>query len=261
MKEKKLRLNNGNNIPAIGFGTWQLREGEEVRKAVAEAIETGYHLIDTARLYNNESGVGEAIRSSGIAREKIFITTKLWNSDQSYDDALRAFESSLARLKLDYLDLYLIHWPTDKRSEAWQALQEIYKNEKARSIGVSNYDVTELEELLAESRIIPAVNQIEFHPFVYNQQRPILDFCKQHEIIVEAYSPLAQARQLNHPVINKIAAGVGRTNAQVMLRWAIQHGTIPIPKSSNPARIKENYKVFDFDLAEEDMAALNNLSR
>ncbi|MDB5164031.1 MAG: putative reductase [Candidatus Saccharibacteria bacterium] len=253
-------LNNGLVIPAIGFGTWQILLNGKAKNAVAEALKAGYRLIDTAKIYGNEKGVGQAIRESGIPREEIFLTTKLWNSDQGYDSAIDAFDDSLARLGFSYIDLYLIHWPaTERRHDAWRALQDIYKVGRAKAIGVSNYMVEHLEEVLGESEVVPAVNQIEFHPFVYRRQQPILAFCKAHNIVVEAYSPLARGSHLNHPSITEVAKKVGKSNAQVMLRWAIQHDTIPIPKSTNPDRIRENLAVFDFELAKEDMQRLNNL--
>jgi len=255
-----LNLNTGQKIPTIGFGTWKILLNGNAKRAVAQALEIGYRLIDTARIYGNEKGVGAAVRESAAAREEIFVTTKLWNSDQGYDSAFKAFDDSLARLGLDYIDLYLIHWPaTERRHKAWQALQEIYKSGSAKAIGVSNYTRTHLEELLADTEVVPAVNQIEFHPFVFRQQQATLEFCKQHGIVVEAYSPLAQGHKLGHPAIAEIAQKVGKTNAQVVLRWAIQHGTVPIPKTTHKDRMKENLGVFDFELPKTDMHTLDNL--
>jgi diketogulonate reductase-like aldo/keto reductase len=256
-----IQLNNGANIPAIGFGTWQIEDGEESKNAVLEAVKAGYRLIDTAKIYGNEKSVGQAIKESGIDRKEFFITTKLWNSDQGYDSALIAFDESMERLGLDYLDLYLIHWPaTEKRGESWKALQEIFASGRAKAIGVSNYMARHLEELLADSGVVPAVNQIEFHPFIYQEQKEALEFCKQKDIVVEAYSPLARARQMENATLHGIAERHGKTPAQVMLRWAIQHGTVPIPKSENPERIRQNLKVFDFELADEEMETINRLS-
>lgn len=259
MDEPK-KLNTGGEMPAIGFGTWNLSEGSEVQAAVIEALRAGYRLIDTAKIYGNERGVGEGLRQSGVAKEKFFITTKLWNSDQGYHTARAAFEESLAKLGLEYIDLYLIHWPaTEQRHSAWKALEGIYEEGRARAVGVSNYEVKHLEELLGRSELVPAVNQIEFHPFIFSKQKPILDFCTKHCIVAEAYSPLSHAEHLGHPVITEIAEKQKRTNAQVMLRWAIQHGTVPIPKSSHPDRIRENIEVFRFELSDEDMKRLNTL--
>jgi diketogulonate reductase-like aldo/keto reductase len=254
-------LNTDVKIPAIGFGTWQIENQNEAQEAVKVALDVGYRLIDTAKIYGNEEGVGKGIKESGLDRSDIFITTKLWNGDQGYDSALKAFEKSLERLGLEYLDLYLIHWPaTDKRAESWKALQKIYAEGLAKNIGVSNYTVRHLQELLSGSKVVPAVNQIEFHPFIYNDQKEVLEFCKEKGIIIEAYSPLARAKDLNNTTLHAVAERHGKTIAQVMLRWAIQHGTVPIPKSTNAGRIKENFNVFDFELAEEEMESINRLS-
>jgi diketogulonate reductase-like aldo/keto reductase len=256
-----IKLNSGAEMPAIGFGTWQIDDQDEASEAVKTAIEVGYRLIDTARIYGNEQGVGVGIKESGVPREEIFITTKLWNDDQGYESALKAYDASLKRLDLEYLDLYLIHWPaTDKRAESWKALQEIHSKGLAKAIGVSNYTVQHLKELLENSDVIPAVNQIEFHPFIYKEQKEVLEFCKQKGIIVEAYSPLARAQDMENTTLHAVAEHHGKTIAQVMLRWAIQHGTVPIPKSTNPGRIKENFQVFDFELSDEEMKTINALS-
>jgi diketogulonate reductase-like aldo/keto reductase len=250
-------------IPAIGFGTWQLADGQEVKDAVATALRAGYRLIDTAKLYANEKGVGEAIAASGLPRQQIFITTKLWNDDQGYDSARRAFAASLKKLSLDYIDLYLIHWPghdPDSRRDSWRALLELNDQGTAKAIGVSNYAIQHIEELLDYSPIRPAVNQIEFHPFVYEQQKPIVDFCNEQGIIVEAYSPLASGGRINHPSINKIADKYGKTNAQIVLRWCLQHATIPLPRSTNPEHIKQNINIFDFELSPGDVEKINGLS-
>lgn len=255
-----VKLNTGAEIPVIGFGTWglQARQGSS---AVLEAFKAGYRLIDTAMIYDNEKEVGEAIRASGLHRKDIFVTTKLWNSYQGYKTALAAFEESLERLGLEYIDLYLIHWPaTDKRDESWEALTELYKHGRAKAIGVSNYTIRHLAELAEKSSIIPAVNQIEFHPFLYKDQLEVLEFCKKHKIIVQAYSPLAQAHRINDPLLATIAEGFGKTPSQVMLRWALQHGTIPIPKAAHREHTISNIDVFDFQLTADDMAAIDNLS-
>lgn len=261
MKENWVELNNGVRMPGVGFGTWQILFNGRAKSAVTEALKVGYRLVDTARIYHNEKGVGRAVAESGIPREEIFVTTKLWPGDHGYDKALRAFDASLGRLGVEYVDLYLIHWPGGaERNESWRALQEIYKSGRAKSIGVSNYTVNHLTELLEIAEVVPAVNQIEFHAFLYAQQREMLDLCKERGIVVEAYSPLAQATRMRDPVISKIAEKHGKTHAQVMLRWCIQHDTVPIPKSSNPARIRENFEIFDFELDQEDMQAMNDLS-
>jgi methylglyoxal/glyoxal reductase len=250
----KLQLKSGSKIPAIGFGTWKLEGGE-----VKTALRDGYRMIDTAKIYGNEKNVGLAVRDSAVSRGDIFITTKLWPSD--FVVAQEAFKESLEKLDMDYVDLYLIHWPNgSSRNTAWTALTEIKKELKARAIGVSNFSVEHLQELMKESDEIPAVNQIEFHPFNYREQKNILDFCRLHAIVVEAYSPLAQGHGLDNPTIAGIAGRLKRSAAQVMLRWAIQHGTVPIPRSSKQERIKSNLQVFDFELTSDDMAALDNLS-
>jgi diketogulonate reductase-like aldo/keto reductase len=262
MKEvPTVKLNTGDKMPEIGFGTWKISNQKDAKKAVKTAIKVGYKLIDTAKIYGNEEGVGEGIKEGGVDRAELFVTTKLWNDDQGYESGLKAFDESLKRLGLEYVDLYLIHWPgTDRRAEAWKALQEIQSQGLAKNIGVSNYTVRHLEEVLSSSKVVPAVNQIEFHPFIYEDQKEVLEYCKKNKIVVEAYSPLARARDMENTTLHAIAVRHGKTIAQVMLRWAIQHGTVPIPKSTNPGRTKENIEVFDFDLAEEEMNTINRLS-
>lgn len=262
MKEiPQTKLNTGAKMPVIGFGTWKLEEGEEVKRAMAIALDSGYRLIDTAMIYGNERDVGEAIKESGIPRKEIFVTTKLWNSYQGYKTALAAFDESLERLALDYVDLYLIHWPaTAKRRESWRALSKLHKEGRARAIGVSNYTIAHLAELIEGSDVIPAVNQIELHPFIYKDQQPIVEFCQKHGIVIEAYSPLAQAHRINDPILATIAESFGKTPAQVMLRWALQHGTVPLPRSSVLDHIESNIEIFNFELSDDDMTAINNLS-
>lgn len=260
MDEAK-KLNTGVEIPGLGLGTWKLSD-DEARDSVVMALQAGYRLIDTAKIYGNERGVGEGLRQSGVAREKVFVTTKLWNSDQGYHTARAAFEESLDKLGLEYVDLYLIHWPaTEQRHNAWRALEGLYEEGRAKAVGVSNYEVEQLQELLERSDTVPAVNQIEFHPFIYKKQKPILDFCAKRKIIVEAYSPLNQGSGIDVPVIEEMAKKHKKTNAQIMLRWCIQHGTVPIPKSSHPDRIRENIEVFRFELSEEEIQTLDKLSR
>lgn len=255
-----VKLNTGANIPRVGFGTWQLHS-KEAREAVANALQAGYRLIDTARIYRNERGVGKAIAQSEVPRNEIFITTKLWNFNQGYKSAHRAFNASLKRLGMDYVDLYLIHWPvTDKRQDSWRALEEIHQSGRAKAIGVSNYTVRHLRELLASSGVVPVVSQVEFHPFLYKEQIELLEFCKKHNIIVEAYSPLAHGHNLDNPVLTAIAKKYDKSVPQVMLRWAIQHGTVPIPKSTSPERIKQNIEIFDFELMGNEITQINNLS-
>lgn len=259
--ERTLELNSGAVMPAIGFGTWKLLPDAVAETAVASAIAAGYRLIDTARLYQNEAGVGAAIRDSQVPRGELFVTTKLWNSDQGYDSALTACQASLDRLGLDSVDLYLIHWPQNSRltRDTWRAMQDLLDAGQAGNIGVSNFSAEQIEEMLDYCDTPPAVNQIEFNPFVYERQRPTLEYCLQNSIVVEAYSPLAQAEHLDHPVIAEIAKARQKTGGQVLLRWALQHGTVPIPKTARPERMRENLAVFDFDLSAAEMAALNAL--
>lgn len=255
----RCKLNNGYEIPYFGLGVYKAAPGKETIEAVSYALEVGYRLIDTAAVYGNEKEVGIAVRQSGLPREEIFITTKLWNDDHGYDSALRAFDESLKRLQLDYVDLYLIHWPVPKlRKESWKALEKIFKEGLARSIGVSNYMINHLEELKTYAEIIPAVNQVEFSPFLF--QKELLNYCRENNIELEAYSPLARMKKKDNSVVNEIAKKYGKTHAQVLIRWYLEHKLIVIPKSSNKKRIKENAEVFDFKLDNEDMNKLNSLN-
>ena len=253
-----LPLSTGARIPQVGLGVWQSPRGEGTQAAVRAALRLGYGHIDTARIYGNERDVGEGVRASGVPRADVFVTTKLWNEDQGYDTALRAFDASLERLGLDYVDLYLIHWPVDrKRLDSWRALEKIFADKRARAIGVSNFLVPHLEELLAKAKVVPAVNQIEVHPFL--QHRETRAFSKQHGILVEAYSPLTHGERLQDKTVTEVAQGVKRSNAQVLLRWGIQHGMVVLPKSVNESRIAENAKIFDFELDAEAMKSLDAL--
>jgi diketogulonate reductase-like aldo/keto reductase len=253
-----LALNTGARIPQVGLGVWQSARGESTLSAVGAALRLGYGHVDTARIYGNEAEVGEAVRSSGLPRSEIFVTTKLWNADQGFDHALRAFDASLERLGLEYVDLYLIHWPVaGQRLHSWRALERIFGEGRARSIGVSNFLVPHLEELLAHAKVVPAVDQIEVHPFL--QHRDTRAFCAAHGIVVEAYSPLTHGERLRDATVTKVAKRVGRSNAQVLLRWGIQHGMVVLPKSVKEARIAENLAVFDFELDGEAMATLDAL--
>jgi diketogulonate reductase-like aldo/keto reductase len=253
-----LPLPTGARIPQVGLGVWQSPKGATTRDAVRAALRLGYGHIDTARIYGNEADVGEGVRSSGLPRADVFVTTKLWNEDHGYDAALRAFDASLARLGLDYVDLYLIHWPVEgKRLDSWRALEKLFAEKRARAIGISNYLAPHMEELLAHAKVPPAVNQIEVHPFL--QQRDARAFCHKHGIVVEAYSPLTHGERIDDPVITEVARRAKRTNAQVLLRWGIQHGMVVLPKSVNEARIVENAKVFDFTLDADAMEQLDAL--
>lgn len=253
-------MNDGRSMPGLGFGTWELGR-EEARRSVAEALETGYRLIDTAKIYGNEEEVGEAVRHSILARDEVFVTTKLWTGDQGYESALVALDASLDRLGLEYVDLYLIHWPghdPKRRADSWRALVEAQKLGKTKSIGVSNYMIEHLKELFDSSAVVPAVNQIQFHPFVYQGRKELLEFCKKHGIVFEAYSPLAKGR-LDDRTLSSIGEKYGKTAAQVMIRWAIQHGTVPLPRSSQVSHIQQNFEVFDYELSSDDMDKINNI--
>ena len=252
-----VRLNNGVQIPLLGLGTY-LATGSTAQRAVRVALECGYRHIDTATLYDNERHIGKAVRASGIAREQIFVTTKLWNSDHGYDQAYRACHQSLRQFGFDYVDLYLIHWPVrDLRRDSWRALERLLKEQKCRAIGVSNYMIHHLEEVLGEGTIAPAVNQIEFSPFLY--QRELLECCRENGIELQAYSPLTKATRLQHPVLRRVAERYGRSPAQILIRWALQQQLIVLPKSSDPERIRENAQVYDFEIGPRDVQTLNAL--
>lgn len=254
----ELPLLTGARIPQVGLGVWQTPKGAATQGAVTAALRNGYRHVDTARIYGNEKDVGEAIRQSQVPRAEIFVTTKLWNEDQGYDSALRAFDASLARLGLDYVDLYLIHWPVaGKRRDSWRALERLFEEKRARAIGVSNFLVPHLKELLKDAKVVPAADQIELHPFL--QHRDTVKLCREKGIVVEAYSPLTRGQRLGHPVVGDVAKRVGRSPAQVLLRWGVQHGFVVLPKSAQEVRIKENIAVFDFTLDESAMNELDGL--
>lgn len=255
----ELPLSDSGSIPQLGFGVFQVPP-QDTAETVRQAIATGYRAIDTAMMYHNEEGVGEATRSCGLDREDLFITTKLWNGDHGRDAALRAFEHSLDRLGFDYVDLYLIHWPVPSRdlyAETWKALTELRADGRARSIGVSNFQVAHLERIIEETGVTPSVNQIELHPLL--QQAELREFHARHAILTEAWSPLGQGAALENSTIREIADALGRTPAQVVLRWHIELGNVVIPKSVTPARIEENFDVFSFELGAERMAAIAEL--
>jgi methylglyoxal/glyoxal reductase len=257
--ESKAKLNNGVEIPYLGLGVYQSSPGEITLRAVRYALKIGYRHIDTAELYGNEMDVGRALRESGIRRDDVFITTKVWNSHQGYDSTLQACEGSLGRLGLSFVDLYLIHWPVQGFGDkTWRAMIKLLHQGKARAIGVSNYSIRELNDLLHKSDIVPAVNQVEFHPFLYQEE--LLGFCKNNKIQLEAYSPLTRGKRLNHPNILELAKKYDKTPAQVLIRWSLQHDIIVIPKSIHEARIKENSQVFDFQLEPKDMKLLDSLN-
>lgn len=256
-----ITLNNGVTMPQLGLGVWQAQDGAEVEQAIATAFEAGYRLIDTAAAYANEGGVGTAIQKSGLAREDIFLTTKLWNRDQGYDQTLRAFDASLKRLGLDYIDLYLIHWPmptVGRFVESWKALEKLYADKRVRAIGVSNFTPSHLETLQQKTTVTPAVNQIELHPRF--NQATTRDYCTAHGIQVESYSPLMRGGEvLEDTVIRSLADAHGKTAAQVTLRWHIQHGLVVIPKSVTASRIQENAALFDFELTDNEMQRIDQM--
>ena len=258
--DTKIKLNNGIEMPVFGLGTYQTRPGKETKDAVLYALEIGYRLIDTAAMYENEKEVGEAVRQSGIPREEIFVTTKLWNADHGYNRAVTAFEQSLRKLGLSYIDLYLIHFPVEGlRNESWRALETLLEGGKCRAIGVSNYMIWHLEELLKNSSTIPAVNQVEFNPYLY--LKDLQEFCNSHKIVLESYSPLTKGYKLNDPKLAEIGSKYSKTPAQILIRWALQKGVVVIPKSSRKERIKENAAVFDFEITPEDMKLFDSFNQ
>jgi 2,5-diketo-D-gluconate reductase A len=258
-----ITLNDGNTIPQLGFGVFQI-EPKNTAEAAGEALEIGYRHIDTAEMYGNEKEVGEAIRASGLERGEVFVTSKLSNAFHEPDDARRAFDSTLSDLGFDYVDLFLIHWPLPTRYggdfvSTWSTLEEFHEDGRARSIGVSNFQIEHLERLAAETDTMPAVNQIEVQPYLTNEA--VRSYGREHGIATEAWSPIAQGAVLEDPTINQIAEEVGKTSAQVVLRWHIQRGDIVFPKSVTPSRMRENFELFDFELASEDMNSITALDR
>lgn len=252
----KTGLNNGTEIPVLGLGTWELT-GKEAEQAVLCALEAGYRHIDTASIYGNEEEVGKAIRKSGVPRREIFVTTKLWNTD--HDDPADACEASLKRLGMDYVDLYLIHWPVQGvRNRTWKFMEQLLGAGKCRAIGVSNYTIRHLRELLETAKVVPAVNQVEFTPYLY--QKELMDFCRKKGIVLESYSPLTRGHKLSDPKLKAIAARYSKTPAQILIRWALQHDIVVIPKSKSKERILENSDVFNFSISAEDMKLLNSLN-
>ena len=253
-----MKMNDGYKIPVVGLGTWKSEPGEATYKAVLDSINAGYRHIDTARAYDNEADVGRAVQDADINRKDLFITTKLWNRHQGYDEAIEACEKSLARLGCDYIDLYLIHWPLkDKRNESWRALIELQKKGLCRSIGVSNFTIDNLKELEDKFEVIPAANQVEFHPYHY--QKDLLEYCNSKNIIIEAYSPLVHAKRMDEERLVAISEEIGKTPAQILIRWAMQRGMVVLPKSVNEGRIVENFSVFDFEISDSLMKRLDDL--
>lgn len=257
------KLKNGKEIPCIGYGTWQTPDGKIAAECVKEAIRVGYRHIDAAACYDNEVGVGKGISESGIAREKLFVTSKVWNTERGYDKTMAAFEKTLKDLALDYLDLYLIHWPAAQHQykdweeinlSTWKAMTELYKSGRIKAIGVSNFMPHHLKALM-ETEVPPMVDQIEFHPGL--MQEETAEYCKKNNILVEAWSPLGTGRMLSNNVLAEIAAKYGRSAAQLCIRWCLQHNVLPLPKSVTPSRIAENANVFDFEISDEDMKTID----
>ncbi|KMN53910.1 aldo/keto reductase [Bacillus sp. LK7] len=261
--QAKATLHNGVEMPWFGIGVFKVEEGAELVNAVKTALVHGYRSVDTAAIYGNEEGVGEGIRQglqeAGLKREDIFVTSKVWNADLGYEETLKAFDTSLEKLGLDYLDLYLIHWPVKgKYIDAWRALETLYRDGRIKAIGVSNFQIHHLKHLMKETEIKPMINQVEYHPRL--TQKELLAFCTEQGIQLEAWSPLMQGQLLDHPVLQEIAEKYGKSAAQVILRWDLQNGVITIPKSTKKHRIEENANVFDFELSAEDMKRIDDLN-
>ena len=263
--KKEIILSNGVAIPSIGYGTWQTPEGEECIGATLRALDFGYRHIDTAAIYRNEMSVGEAVKRSGIAREDVFLTSKVWNKCRGYDMVMSAFERTVGKLGVDYLDLYLIHWPASKKQyenpdeinlDTWRAMTELYKAGRIKAIGVSNFKPHHLAPLM-ETEVAPMVNQIEYHPGY--MQNETVEFCKKNGIALEAWSPLGSGRVLSDPDLSRIAEKYGKSVAQICIRWCLQNGVIALPKSVTESRIKQNLEVFDFEISEEDMNFINSM--
>ncbi|PGK42903.1 aldo/keto reductase [Bacillus thuringiensis] len=261
--QSKTVLNNGVEMPWFGLGVFKVEEGPELVEAVKSAIKAGYRSIDTAAIYGNEKAVGEGIRAgieaTGISREELFITSKVWNADQGYEETIAAYEESLKKLELDYLDLYLVHWPVEgKYKDTWRALETLYKEDRVRAIGVSNFQIHHLQDVMKDAEIKPMINQVEYHPRL--TQKELQDFCKEQGIQMEAWSPLMQGQLLDNETLQAIAEKHGKTTAQVILRWDLQNGVITIPKSTKEHRIIANADVFNFELTKEDMETIDALN-
>jgi len=258
MLNKYNLLSNNVKMPVLGFGTFKVEDGKQTADAVRQALEIGYRHIDAAAIYNNEEGVGQGIKESGVPREEIFLTSKVWNTDQGYENTLKAFEVSLEKLGTDYLDLYLIHWPKDLSKETWKALEKLYKDGRVKAIGVSNFKEHHLKEIMKDAEINPMVNQVEFHPQL--AQPELLKLCKANGIQVVAWGPLMQGKIFKVELMKELAKKYNKTIAQITLRWDIQSGVVTIPKSTNPVRIKGNSEIFDFEITKEDMQRISILN-
>lgn len=259
MNKMYKELSNGVMIPAIGFGTYKLGDDEEVVKDVKYALKVGYRHIDTAAFYGNEEAIGRGIKESGVKREEIFLVTKLWNDCHGYEKVMKAFNDSIKRLGVDYLDLYLIHWPNELNADTWRALEDLYEEGKVKAIGVCNFKIGHLEDLKKTARIMPMINQIEIHPG--RTQKDMVEYCKRNNIQLVAWGPIMRGRILTEPLMIELSKKYNKTIAQITLRWHIQNNIIPIPKSSNEGRIKENLDIFDFEISKEDMLKIDTLNR
>ena len=265
--EKSVLLNNGVMMPQPGFGTFMTKDGEEAVQAMKWAVETGYRHIDTAAVYDNEKGVGEGIRQCGVPREELFVTSKVWNTERGYDSTMRAFEKTLTDLGLEYLDLYLIHWPANEKQfgkkaskmnqETWRAMEELYEEGRIKAIGLSNFMPHHIERLMEKATVKPAVDQIEFHPGLL--QKECVDYCKEHDITVEAWSPLGRGGLIFDEMLMGLAEKYGSTVAQLIIRWVMQHDIVPLVKSTKQSRIEENYQVFNFEISSEDVQRIDGL--
>ncbi|MDM5197887.1 aldo/keto reductase [Fictibacillus enclensis] len=252
-------LHNGVRMPWLGLGVYKAEDGQEVINAIQYALEAGYRSIDTASFYKNEEGVGQALMESGVPREELFITTKVWNTEQGYETTLQSFEESRKKLALDYVDLFLVHWPVSgKYKDTWRALEHLYKDGKVKAIGVCNFEIHHLEDLLGDCEIVPMVNQVEFHPRL--TQKELLSYCKDKNIQLEAWRPLLKGEIFDEPVLVELAKKYEKTVAQVILRWDLQNGVVTIPKSVNKERIYQNSDIFDFELSREDMEQIDTLN-
>lgn len=260
MQKRVRQLSNGVKIPIVGFGTYKLQnENNEACNIVKEAISLGYRSIDTASFYNNEEGVGKGIKESGVPREELFITTKVWIDDDRYEDTIKAFNKSLHKLGLDYIDLYLVHWPTENIKETWRAIEDLYKEKKVRAIGVCNCTVKQLEDIIGFSEINPMVNQVEIHP--NRSEKDLLRVCKRHNIEVQAWSPIMRGQLASNSIIKNLAKKYNKSEAQIILRWHLQNNVIAIPKTNKPNRIKENINIFDFTISKEDMEKIDSINK
>lgn len=256
---KSFKLNNGVQMPCLGFGTFEIENDDAIKDSILEALKAGYRHIDTASMYKNEDGIGNTIKESDVLRREIFLTSKVWNGDHGYDNTLRAFEASLKKLKTDYLDLYLIHWPKDLNRQTWKALERLYDEKLIRSIGVSNFKVHHLSEIMVKANICPMVNQVEFHPRLQNKE--VLNFCMKNGIQLEAWGPLMQGEVFSIDFMKDLSIKYNKTISQITLRWDIQMGVVTIPKSVTKSRIKENTEIFDFEISLEDMEKIASLNK